>query len=128
MFRNIAILGLVAMSWGLAQTTGNIAGIVSDVDGKKLEKTAIQVRNPATGTAFSAQSAANGSYRFSELAPGTYELVAVVPGMVPNVQPDLKVEAAKTLTLDLHMEDLNANTLGEDRGFYANMFSPKSIP
>ena len=116
------------MSGGLAQTTGGIAGIVSDVDGKKIEKTAIQVRNPATGAAFSAQSAANGSYALSGLAPGTYELVAVVPGMVPNVQPNLKVEAEKTLKVDLHMEDLNANTLGEDRGFYANMFSPKSIP
>jgi hypothetical protein len=116
--------------WGLAafaQTNSSITGTVSDIEGKKLGNVAIQVRNPATGSAFSAQSAADGSYTVAGLAPGTYELIAIVPGMIPNVQPNLKIDAAKGLKLDLHMEDLNANTLGEDRGFYANMFSPSVV-
>ena len=119
------ILCLTTAAFG---QTGTIAGSVSDETGARLANATIQVQNTSTKAAFSAQSSADGAYSVGNLPPGAYELVAIVPGMIPTALPNLKVTAGQTLRTDVRLGDLNQNTLGEDRTFYANLFASKNVP
>ena len=111
----------------LAQN-GSITGTVFDTDHKAVPKAAIQVKNEATGASFSAESAANGSYTLPNVPAGRYVLTSFVPGMVPFQQGDVRVAAGQNLRLDFQMDDFQANTAGEDRQFFADLWYPKEQP
>lgn len=119
-----ALLGAAAL---FAQN-GSISGTVIDEDKKPVPKAAIAVKNDATGASLSAESAANGAYTIQNVPPGKYTLTSFVPGMLPFMQPGVTVAAGQTLKLDFKMDDFQANTLGEDRTFFANLWYPKEQP
>ena len=113
----------------IAQTTGTITGTVTAVvDGGAVAKAAIQAKNAATGATFTAQSAATGSYTLAGLPAGTYELSASLPAMKPFNQPGVVVQGAQTSRINIRLEDVQINTLGESRADYsgANRRPPPS--
>ncbi len=108
--------------------SGGISGIVSDAYRAPIAKTAIQAKNSATGVTYRAESAADGRYTLSQLPAGTYELTAGAPGLVPFRQQKLAVESGKTSRVDIHLDDVQVNTLGEDRDFYTKLAGAHDVP
>src|SRR5713226_1778802 len=105
-----------------AQNSATITGTVSDTDGSALAKAAIQAKNVATGAVYKTDSSPTGAYTLPRLPVGTYEVLAIVPGMLPFEQNNVAVGAAQTLRLNIRLNDFaSLNTLGEDRDFFVNL-------
>jgi len=69
----MAICALLCAAAALAQSGGVITGTIVDAQGgAALPKAPVHLKNAATGTSYSAQSAANGSYTLAGLPPGSY--------------------------------------------------------
>jgi len=95
---------------------GAIAGTVIDSNGIVVAGTAVQVKNIQSGATAKATTSAQGKYQIPDLAPGTYEVSVNVPALKPYSRKDVTVQTAKTLDLEIHLEDTTQlNTLGEDR-------------
>jgi len=107
---------------------GVITGTVSDAYGAAIDKTQIFAKNTATGATYSAVSTAGGGYTLAQLPAGEYELVAGASGLLPFRQQKLVVEASKTLHVDIRLEDLQVNTLGEDRDYFTKLAAPHDPP
>lgn len=106
----------------------SIAGTVSDQEGRALPKAVVQVTNSRTGTSYRTSSAAAGDYAFAQLPPGTYEVSALVPGMLPFQRPGIVVGEGATVRLDIGLRDFQLNTLGEDRQFLASLMTARPAP
>ncbi len=87
-----------------AQTvsSGAITGIVTDPSGAAIAGAAITATEKATGFKRSAATDASGSYRFSLLPPGEYQLQFVASGFKKALQ-DLTVVVTETSTLNVQM-------------------------
>ena len=107
---------LLLTSSAAAQNTGTITGVVTAVvDDQALAKAAIQAKNSTTGATYAAESAADGRYTLTGLIWGTYEISVDMPGMRPFRKSGVAVESARTVQLDLRIEDWQLNTIGESR-------------
>jgi hypothetical protein len=62
------------------------------------------VRNVATNQSRSTTTADNGSYRISQLPPGTYEVKVSGTNFKTSVISDVVVAVGQTLPLDIHLE------------------------
>ena len=111
-----------------AQNSGTITGTVSDNDGVALVKAAIEATNVATKVIYKAESSAAGAYTLKGLPTGTYDLQAVVAGMIPFEHRNLVVSAAQTTRLNVQLRDLSLNTAGEDREFFADLTRRHQTP
>jgi hypothetical protein len=101
-----------------AQNSGTITGTVFGNDGVALVKAAIEAINVVTKVEYKGESSAAGAYTLKGLPAGTYDLQAVVAGMVPFEHRNLVVSAAQTTRLNVQLRDLSLNTAGEDREFF----------
>jgi hypothetical protein len=121
---------LAAMAAGIAfaQSTCSITGTVSDRSKTAIGKVAIQAKNSVTGATRSVESDAKGKYALADLPSGAYQLFAAGPGLAPFVQPSVNVEAGKTMHLDIRLDDVQLNTLGEDRAYYAALTGSHDVP
>jgi hypothetical protein len=122
------LLLICLVSAAFAQSGGVIAGVVSDRAGEPIANVAIQVKNSATAAVRSVQTDAKGMFRLSDLAPGGYEISASAPGLAPFFRPNLKVEAGSTQRIGIRLDDVQLNTLGEDRSYYAGLIGTHDVP
>jgi len=75
----------------------------------------VQAKNAQTGTVVKGVSKAGGKYTIPDVAPGTYDISAAVPGVKAFEQKGVTVAAAKTLELNIKLEEgTQLSTLGED--------------
>jgi hypothetical protein len=102
----------------LAQTGGTITGTVVDLGGDPVAKAEIQATNTETKAVYKATTSAAGVYALAQLPAGTYELAGVAPLFSPFVQKDVRIAAAQTLKLDLRLQDIQLNTLGDGRDYF----------
>src|SRR5690242_14393390 len=110
------ICGLILCAGGaFAQGGGTIAGTVLDSNGVAVAGTAVQVKNVQSGAAAKAVTSKQGKYTL-DLAPGTYDVSVNVSAQKPYSRKEVAVQPAKTLQLDIRLEDTTQlSTLGEDR-------------
>lgn len=95
---------------------GSIAGTVFDPVGAATAGAIIQVKNVQTGAMQKTTSLATGKYSLTDLQAGTYDVSVNVPGIAPYRKDGVRVEAAKTASLDVHLQETTQlSTLGEDR-------------
>jgi len=95
---------------------GSMAGTVLDAVGMGIDKEVVQAKNSETGSIHKTTTLKTGKYSFSDLPPGTYDVSVNVPGFAPYQRKGIRVEAAKTTTVDVHLLDTTQlSTLGEDR-------------
>src|SRR5215475_5969804 len=96
--RLLSIPPLIALSigplWGQA-FYGSIVGTVNDSSGAALSSTTVALTNIATGDRRAVVTATDGSYRFVNLAPGTYRIEIEHPGFkrYTREQIDVSVES-----------------------------------
>jgi hypothetical protein len=112
----------------LAQSGGTITGTVVDLSGDPVPKAEIQATNTETKAVFKASTTAAGVYTFTPLPAGTYELTSATPGFGPFVQRDVRVTAAEIFRLNLHFQDLQLHTLGDNFDILGLWFSPHATP
>lgn len=88
-----------------ARINANVAGRVSDASGAWIPGVEVRAHNGNTGIVTTKISNETGSYEFSSLQPGLYEVTASLPGfqksMYGNVQPIRGQEIRLNFTLEV---------------------------
>ena len=103
------IITLVALTLcftlaGYSQTLyGSLNGAVTDANGAILPGAKVTVTNPATGLTRSDTADASGSYQFTDLPPGTYNIVFVAPSFGQVTSKNVDIAANQTRRLDTVM-------------------------
>lgn len=103
-----------------AQVNGvEVSGTVKDSSGAVVPDAAVTARNLATGGTATAQTNSAGTYSFSNLAPGAYEVSVSVNGQSKTAQANLAAGQQQTVDLDfssgLSLQDLGFSA-GQTRG------------
>jgi hypothetical protein len=94
---------------------GTIAGTVLDPVGAAAAKVVVQARSADGQTVRQATSESTGKYTLADLPPGSYEISVTIPGLMAYQQRNVRVQAAATALVDIHLEEgTQLSTLGED--------------
>jgi hypothetical protein len=112
----LLVYGCVAAGVVHAQATGTISGMVITKAGAgaPVQRAQVRVKHSPTGTPYSTQTSANGSYTISGLPPGTYEIsVQLPPFFIPFERKDVRVQAGQTARIDVSLDDVTLGTLGD---------------
>lgn len=95
----------LAPSLAIAQTTNAaIVGTVADPSGAAVSGATVTVTNSATGVSRDVKTSGTGEYRVFPLAPGTYRVAASMAGFKTKVQPEVVLEVAASMKVDLTLE------------------------
>jgi hypothetical protein len=97
---------VVLMGTGLSAqtvTTGAIAGTVSDPSGGVISGAEVDAAEKSTGLKRSTKTDSSGSYRFSLLPPGEYQLQFVATGFKKAVPQPVNVVVTEISTLNVQM-------------------------
>jgi outer membrane receptor protein involved in Fe transport len=87
-----------------AQFRGAIEGSVLDPTQSVVPGVDITLRNESTSQEWRSASSPEGFYRFSELAPGTYSLVAKKSGFANLMVNNIHLAAESVTGVDLHLQ------------------------
>jgi Carboxypeptidase regulatory-like domain len=104
-----------------------VSGTVLDRSGAPIAGVVVQAKN-AAGQTYSARSDVSGEYSLSGLSAGKYQITASSPGLAPFIKPDVGVKAGQTMHVDIRLNDLQLNTLGEDRAYYTGLMTAHAVP
>ncbi|MCK6501524.1 MAG: carboxypeptidase regulatory-like domain-containing protein, partial [Nitrospira sp.] len=100
----IALLGLAGLSLPvLAQTTGDLAGVVSDGTGAPLPGVAVEIRSSSLIGTRSVVTDGAGRYRFPALPPGTYLVTASLSGFTKVERNNVRVSLGATATVNISL-------------------------
>lgn len=97
-------IGLIAGCMGIfaqSTVTGGIVGKVTDPQGAIVPNAAITVTNLGTNNAVTVNATEDGTYRVSNLVPGTYRIETTVQGFAPAKADNIVVEVGRTTTVDI---------------------------
>jgi outer membrane receptor protein involved in Fe transport len=107
MILSISFLWLVLAPAGvMAGTTGTVAGIVTDPDGKPVVAATVVL----LGTRLGAYTDGDGRYTILNVPSGTYGVKASRLGFNAITVSEVVVSADRTMTVDLQMGDTNLQT------------------
>ena len=92
-----------SLSLAHAQTTGTgtITGTVADPDGGRVTGAKVTVTESSTHLVRSTATNSEGLYVLPALRIGTYDLLVETPGMAPQMQRNIVLDADTTRTVDL---------------------------
>lgn len=98
----VLILVLTLVSPAFAQTqTGTITGRAMDGSGALIPGVEVSITSPAMiGGARSAPTDETGSYRFTQLSPGTYKVTFALPGFATLNVEGVTLLASSTMTIN----------------------------
>ena len=85
-------------------TTATITGIITDTSGAVLAGAEILLRDEATNQTQKLVSDAAGRYAYSQVLPGGYKITVTASGFRQAVVSALRVEVAKSYTVNLTLE------------------------
>ena len=88
----------------LAQTSAEIAGLVTDPTGAAVSGASVTVTNKATGATRRVTTNSEGLYSFPSLPPGTYELKVEQTGFKISLNDNVRLEVQQAARLDVAME------------------------
>jgi len=103
------VLALALSAFGPSQvhaqtvSTGAVTGVVTDPSGAPIAAVAITATEKGTGLKRSATTDSTGSYRFSLLPPGDYQLQFVATGFKTAVPPLVTIVITEISTLNVQM-------------------------
>jgi len=92
----------------LAQTTGQLAGLVQDAKGGLLVGVKLTMTNDGTGIVKTTQSNSAGEYRIPDLAAGQYTLLAEATGFANLEVKAVQIEVGETRTLNVSLQVASA--------------------
>lgn len=97
-------LTMAVLSFGQAEITGRIAGVVSDPSKALVPGVSVKVEGPTLFTPREVLTAEDASYFVDKLPPGTYKVTLTFPGFKTVVRDDVTVRANFTATLNVSLE------------------------
>jgi hypothetical protein len=101
----VSVLALAFAQFCLAQSfTSSITGTVTDPTGAAVQGAAVELRDMATDNVRQATSDPNGSYQFSNLSPGSYQITATAAGFKSFVQQNLILQANTGSRVNISLE------------------------
>jgi len=114
----LIVLALIGVRPAAAQnTSGAIAGTITDTQGGVLPGVTLIVTNAETGVARSAVTEGNGKYRFAGLQPGRYDLKAELQGFstveVKNIVLTVGLEYPKDISMGVQTLQESVTVTGE---------------
>jgi len=86
------------------QTLGSLNGTVTDVSGAVVQKAAVKIRNLATNLEVAAESKNDGSFSFSDLPIGTYEVTFTRDGFKTAIYNKILVQGNRTATVNAKLQ------------------------
>ena len=102
----VSLLLLLVSSPLLAQSrnTGAIRGTVTDENGGRIPGVLVEIESPdMIGGRKAVTTDGNGTYRFPELVPGTYQLSFSIEGYQSVRREGIVVQAAKSFDVDIQL-------------------------
>jgi TonB family protein len=103
-FLGCALLLSASAITGLAQTQGEITGVITDFNGARIRGADVIVTNTATGAARKVVSDDSGVYRFPALPPAIYTLRILKPGFMAANRSGIQVQIEQTVRLNMTLE------------------------
>ena len=97
----ICIWGMPGSASAQTQTTGAIAGRVTDSSGAVIVNAEVTLVSKATGSESVVSTDQIGNYRFNLIPPGAYQLRFSAKGFKTSESPDLTVTVTETNTVNL---------------------------
>src|SRR6267143_1548110 len=105
LFTALSLLLLASFSaLAQSQTTGRVAGVVTDEKGAAIPGAEIIVTNKATGEARTAVADDSGHYIVPLLPPGSYTVTATANGFKKFITEDVKITITETNTLNVSLQ------------------------
>jgi hypothetical protein len=105
LFTSLCLLLLCSLSaLAQSQTTGRIAGIVTDEKGAAIPGAEVTIANKATGEERKVVSDDSGHYIAPLLPPGTYSVSASANGFKKFIADDVRVAITETSTLNATLQ------------------------
>lgn len=98
------VLSLLPVLAAAQTNRGGIAGTVTDRSGGVLPGATVTVTNLGTGERFATTTSRGGSYSVPQLDPVTYRVEVVLAGFRRSVVPQVKVDTATTMTVNVTLE------------------------
>ncbi len=110
--RHIGFLALVALVSAatvcppsLAQSfTSSITGVVSDPSSAPVPGAKVELKNTGTNDVHEVTTNGDGSYQFTNLIPGTYEITVTAHGFQPYVHSNLILQAQVASTVNVPLQ------------------------
>ncbi len=103
-FGLLVVLVLPSIVSAQSQSTGTVAGTVSDATGAIVPGAEVELVNKATSDSRPAVTSEAGRFSFTFLPPGDYTLTVSLPGFKRLVRDDIPVNVTQTVDLDLMLE------------------------
>ncbi|MBI4483625.1 MAG: TonB-dependent receptor [Acidobacteria bacterium] len=97
----ILVLCSVSSMLFAQRTTGTISGVVKDESGAVVPGAGVVVKNTETGAVRSTVSNDEGAYAAPNLAPGSYEVSAEVPGFKTSIRRGIKLSVGGSAVVDI---------------------------
>ncbi|MBX5495899.1 MAG: carboxypeptidase regulatory-like domain-containing protein [Bryobacteraceae bacterium] len=98
-----ATLMFAPLSFGQATTLGQIVGTVLDPSGAAVPAATVKVVNTGTGVSRETTSDDNGNFAVLSLIPGVYSVEVTAPSFQRQVQENLRLEVAGSITLTFRL-------------------------
>jgi hypothetical protein len=99
-----ALLLAMSTAFAVAQTSGEISGLVTDPSGAAVTGAGVTITNKATGATRNVTTNSEGLYSFPSLGPGIYELKVEQSGFKTVRLDNVKIEVQQTARLDVSLE------------------------
>jgi hypothetical protein len=113
------LMMLLAVLWALSlncarlaaqtQTTGDVAGVVTDASGAVVPDAKVVLKSNDRGSSQDVTTSKDGVYRFFLLAPGSYTVIVSAAGFQTSQQV-VQVNLGQIATADMHLSVGSANT------------------
>jgi hypothetical protein len=112
----IAIMFVMTLAAFGQATSGDVVGTVRDATGAAVPGATLTITNEATGVTVSGTATSQGEYRFPNLIPGSYDIVANGTGFQKTTVKGVEVDLNKTSTADVALQVGTSTTVEVETG------------
>ncbi len=98
-----AVILLLLPSPAHAQATGQVAGVISDPSDRVVPAAAVELTSASTGQIRSLISGPDGSFTFTLVSPGIYQVRVTAKGFTTNLTKDVEVDINGTTRVNVHL-------------------------
>jgi hypothetical protein len=102
----LSFLLLLSLGWcaNAQDPVGVLEGDIKDASGGAVSAAAVTVTNHETGFSAKQLSAREGSFHFSSLPAGEYDLRASAVGFAPFTAPDIRIDIGRTVRVPVKLD------------------------
>ncbi len=98
------VLFLLSAPWAWGQQQASVSGVVRDPSGAVIPDATIRVTNLNTQVTIATTTNSTGYYVVGNLIPGTYTISAQREGFKTATRPELTLQVAQAVTVDMQLE------------------------